>query len=84
MADYCWDCAVIVWGCKSEENDLKWEEISDDQMYRTICEGCGPGWFDRYGKRLDLPGNEVIDHPEAIQHPLYTKEEKTDESKDES
>ncbi len=71
MADFCWDCAVEVWGCKNEENDLKdHENCTVGHMFFTICEGCGEGWFDRDGKRLDIEGNEIT-HPRAIQHPLH-------------
>jgi len=34
---------------EADENGIVFPDIDESQMTDTICEGCGPGWFDRYG-----------------------------------
>ncbi len=54
MADFCWDCVADAWGVRPEENDLADPDCPEDHILFAICEGCGPGWFDRDGKRVDV------------------------------
>ena len=46
MADFCLDCARRL---GLPEPDIK---ADPGTTVRDICEGCGPGWFDEYGKRV--------------------------------
>jgi hypothetical protein len=54
MASFCWDCAPRIWGCRPEENDLRNPDCPEGHIFWDICEGCGEGWFDRYGKRVQV------------------------------
>jgi hypothetical protein len=38
---------------EADENGIVFDFIpDDDSMTHEICEGCGPGWFDRYGEPI--------------------------------
>lgn len=52
MADFCWDCAPGMFGVEPAQNDLRDSTIPYGDMAFDICEGCGPGWFDRHGKKV--------------------------------
>ncbi len=47
MADFCLDCASRL--------GLPGPDIQADpgQIVQDICEGCGPGWFDEHGRRVE-------------------------------
>lgn len=50
MADFCATCYPNILGRPAEENDLA-DPHREASIAFAICEGCGPGWFDRDGDR---------------------------------
>lgn len=54
MADFCLDC--------SRRSDLPGPDIQANpgEVVFDLCEGCGEGWFDERGKRVedDAPADE--------------------------
>jgi hypothetical protein len=54
MADYCYDCFKKTFpDINPKDNDLV-DLVGIDEAVYCICEGCGAGWFDRYGKRINV------------------------------
>lgn len=48
-----------------DENGIVFDFIPDDDtMTHEICEGCGPGWFDRYGNPIQECEEECELDPE--------------------
>ena len=57
MAWFCKKCISEVHSDESwlyvNKNSIEFDFIpDDDSMTHEICEGCGPGWFDRYGNPI--------------------------------
>lgn len=54
MADFCWDCFAELFSpdIPVERNDLA-GLCSKDTMIHALCEGCGEGWFDFEGRRIE-------------------------------
>lgn len=59
MADFCRDCTIrLVGEDLADKNDMIDPNLGDDFMQIGLCEGCGPGYFDNLGRRLEY--NEDI------------------------
>ena len=56
MADFCLECTFNIFPelLPTGENDLAGLCEPDEKVW-TICEGCGPGWFDFTGQRVTAP-----------------------------
>lgn len=52
MAAFCWDCYPHMFGGHPDQNDLRDETLEPDEAAYSICERCGPGWFDAQGRRV--------------------------------
>lgn len=56
MASFCYDCIKKTFPTVSpDRNDLRHD--SPGELQYDVCEGCGAGWFDWEGKRVDPPRN---------------------------
>lgn len=54
MADFCRDCTIRLIGEDlADRNDMIRPDLSEDEMVADLCEGCGPGYFDNLGRRLE-------------------------------
>lgn len=60
MASFCYDCTVeMLPQADPSQNDMVHAE--GDEYLSDVCEGCGPGWFDRQGKRReDAPASPPL------------------------
>lgn len=48
-----------MFGGGPEDNDLRDDGCPDGHMFLAVCEGCGKGFFDRAGRKLEsLPARE--------------------------
>lgn len=57
MADFCAKCWPEVYGAPPPGeapgfNDLV-GVVSEGREFVGLCEGCGPGWFDSLGRRVE-------------------------------
>jgi len=54
MADFCFDCVQRVFPeVKSQDNDLADSALSTEETRWDICEGCGPGFFNSLGQKIE-------------------------------
>ena len=64
MADFCHDCIQSIF--PGETSDLA-NLCQPGEHTWEVCEGCGPGWFDHQGKRVDdQPRNPVTPTPAKV------------------
>ena len=58
MANFCWQCTEKIMDAPGKLNDLKTRSLKKGQLQWDLCEGCGSGWFDRDGVRVEDPDDE--------------------------
>jgi hypothetical protein len=58
MADFCQECSIQLFG--KDMGDFAGICL-DGYMLGVICEGCGPIWVDKDGKRIEFASAEIKD-----------------------
>lgn len=52
MADFCYKCVQDNFEVPGNMNDMR-GICEPGYAASAVCEGCGPGWFDHDGKRIE-------------------------------
>lgn len=52
QGNYCYGCAPLQFGGPPERNHLADPLCPEGAVFFAECDGCGPGFFDRSGKRI--------------------------------
>jgi len=53
MADFCYDCTKDILGVDPTQNDfVAKQDISENELWMVLCEGCGVIVVDKEGKKV--------------------------------
>jgi rRNA maturation endonuclease Nob1 len=53
MADFCYDCTKDILGVDPTQNDfVSKQDISENELWMVLCEGCGVIVVDHEGKKV--------------------------------